>query len=68
MIHVATVFNEELAELPMSVKGSAVEIEVLSERSRDSPLASRNRMALTSPWYAHQMSRGLPCRSFEVAA
>jgi hypothetical protein len=38
MIRVGTVFNEELAELPMSVKGSAVEIEVLSERSQGFPV------------------------------
>jgi len=31
MIHVGAFFDEELAELPMSVKSGTVEIEVLSE-------------------------------------
>src|SRR4030081_1621619 len=32
MIYIRAVFNEELAELPMSVKDGTVEIEILSKR------------------------------------
>jgi hypothetical protein len=41
MIHVGTFFDEELAELPMSVKGSTVEIEVFSERLQCFPVGEQ---------------------------
>lgn len=41
MIHVGALFDEELADLPMSVKRSAVEIEDLSERLQRFPVGEQ---------------------------
>jgi len=49
IVHVGGVFDKELAQFPVPMKGRAAEPKVVSSASSDSPLARRNLMALTSP-------------------